>query len=127
MQSEQPKLRILQIEDDAADAGLMVLRLKRAGVSCDVIRVETESAFCAALDTVAFDLIVSDSNVPCFDALSALAIAANRVLPVVPFIVLSGNANPKVKAEMLACGVTDYVNKDEPAEFIAAVKRIAKN
>jgi CheY-like chemotaxis protein len=126
MQSEHAKLRILQIEDDATDAELMVLRLKSAGFSCAVVRVATEAAFCAALDTGAFDLIVSDSNVPCFGVLSALEVAMKRI-PSIPFIVFSGNANPTLKAKMLAHGVTEYVNKDEPAEFIAAVKRISKN
>jgi CheY-like chemotaxis protein len=123
MQSEPTQLMILLIEDDAADAELMEIRLKTAAIPCDVIRVDTEDTFCAALDTRGFDLIISDSNVPCFGVLAALEIATKRV-PSIPFIVLSGNANPNVKADMLAHGVADYVNKDEPTEFLAAVKRI---
>jgi len=60
-------VRILHLEDDAADAELMRSALTQAGVDCEVSRVASESDFVAALDSADFDLILADYHLPSFD------------------------------------------------------------
>ena len=69
-------LRILHLEDNAADVALVQDTLAAEGISCDVTRVETESTFLAALRTGGFDLILADYTLPSFDGLSALKLVA---------------------------------------------------
>ena len=67
-------LRILLLEDNPADAELILATLEKDGIRCDVLRVETQADFLGALERSSFDLILSDGSLPTFDGLSALKI-----------------------------------------------------
>src|SRR5215469_1040787 len=99
-------IRVLVLEDDAAAAESSCRMLKQGGLACSFERVESEADFREALRRVP-DVILSDSNVPGFEGLSALAIAqAER--PAVPFIFVTGNPDPAaalVARERGAAGV----------------------
>src|SRR5262245_14091243 len=82
--------RSLPVEDQATDAELCLHELKRAGLRFESRRVETRSAFEAALDEFAPDMIISDFSLPgSFDGLLALELAHDK-LPEVPFVFVSG-------------------------------------
>src|SRR5207247_9959429 len=66
------RVRILHLEDDPTDSELVGLALREAGLSWDIVRVETRESFVTALETGGFDLIVSDYRLPTFDGLEAL-------------------------------------------------------
>jgi signal transduction histidine kinase len=87
------KLRILHLEDNGDDVELVRLALKRQKIDCDIYAVASGNAYLSALGTRQFDLILSDSGLPGYDGREALAAARARC-PDVPFIVLSGNAEP---------------------------------
>jgi CheY-like chemotaxis protein len=93
-------LRILLVEDNTGDAELTQDMLEMEGIACDVIRVETESAFLLALRQGGFDLILADYALPCFDGLSALRIARLQQ-PDLPFIFVSGTIGEEVAIEAL--------------------------
>jgi signal transduction histidine kinase len=84
------KLRILHLEDNAADADLVRLSLARGGLNCDIHPVNTAEGYLAALQRPEFDVILSDSGVPGYDGRAALAAARDRC-PAVPFIIVSGS------------------------------------
>jgi hypothetical protein len=84
------KLRILHLEDNAADADLVRSSLARGGLNCDILPVNSGDAYLAALQRPEFDVILSDSAVPGYDGRTALA-AAHDHCPSVPFIVVSGS------------------------------------
>ena len=71
-------LRILYLEDNAADAELTQETLAIDGIACDVVRVETEPEFLRALEQAAFDLILADYSLPSFDGMSALIMARRQ-------------------------------------------------
>jgi diguanylate cyclase (GGDEF)-like protein len=82
-------LRLLIVEDVAAEAELAVRHLTSGGISCLPRTVADEREFRAALELFRPHLILSDFTLPAFDGLAALAIAREQA-PDTPFIFLSG-------------------------------------
>jgi len=116
------RLHILHLEDDVADAALVRDTLEMDGIACDVIRVETESAFVTSLQQGRFDLILADYTLPSFDGLSAFRIARQQK-PGLPFIFVSGTLGEEVAIEALKIGATDYVLKTGLSRLAPAVHR----
>jgi PAS domain S-box-containing protein len=115
-------LRILYLEDDPKDAELVRETLEEEGITCDLIRVETEGEFSAALGRDRFDLILADYTLPSFDGLSAMKLA-QRISPDAPFIFVTGTLGEEVAIEALKSGATDYVFKTRLARLAPAVER----
>ena len=81
-------LRLLHLEDDPADAELVAATLAEAGLSCVSHRVDTRSAFLAALKEGGVDLILADYSLPGFDGMTALMLARQQA-PDLPFLFVS--------------------------------------
>ena len=113
---------ILHLEDSPLDCELACATLERAGLACAVERVETRSAFEAALAGRRHDLILADFALPAFDGLSALAIARARA-PDLPFVFLSGRMGEDAAIDALKQGATDYVLKERLPRLAPAVRR----
>ncbi len=115
-------LRILHLEDSAADATLVQALLEQEGLASEILRVDSREAFVQALQAWEFDLILSDNTLPAFDGLAALALAQAR-RPDVPFIFVSGTLGEEVAVESLKRGAADYILKERPARLVAAITR----
>jgi signal transduction histidine kinase len=115
-------LRVLHLEDNAADGELMERALLQAGFEAGITRVETRTEFIAALEQTHFDLIVSDFSLPSFDGLAALDIVRERDSET-PFIFVSGTIGEDRAAESLRRGATDYVLKDRLSRLPSAIRR----
>src|SRR6185312_462365 len=102
-------VRVLVLEDDAAGAESSRRVLKQAGLDCAFERVESEAEFREALERSP-DLILSDSNVPGFDGLSALAVAQAQS-PDIPFIFVTGNTDPDAAKVAGEHGASGFVPK----------------
>ncbi len=83
-------VRILHIEDDAADAELIGLALSRAGLDCDIRLARSYEECRAALEAGAYDLVLSDSHGHDFTGPDILDLVHKR-LPEVPFVFFSGS------------------------------------
>lgn len=116
------QLRLLILEDVAAEAELTVRALAADGLDCAWRRVENETEFRAGLDELRPDLILSDFSLPGFDGMSALAIATAEA-PGTPFIYVSGTIGEERAIEALRHGAIDYVLKDNLARLAPAVRR----
>ncbi len=116
------QLQILHLEDNANDAELLRAKLDEANIPCVVEVVQTREKYVDALDTMKFDLIVSDFSLPSFDGKSALEIAL-RKCPETPFIFVSGTIGEDAAVESLVRGATDYVLKGRLGRLIPAVRR----
>src|ERR1700683_686945 len=115
-------LRILSIEDDPKDTGLITDLLETQGIVCDVTRVDTQAAVLACLEQRGIDLILADYSLPSFDGISALKFAMNAC-PDVPFIFVSGTLGEEVAIEALKIGATDYVLKTSLSRLAPSVVR----
>ena len=116
------ELRILILEDMAADAELIRYELRRANIIFSSKCVETKETFLNALGDFAPDLILADYTLPSFDGLLALAFAQERC-PEVPFIFVSGSLGEELAIETLKGGATDYVLKHRLSRLVPAVRR----
>lgn len=114
-------LRLLILEDAAAEAELTVRALETAGLGCAWQRVESETEFRAGLRERP-DIVLSDFTLPRFDGMSALAIAASEA-PDIPFIFVSGTIGEERAIEALKHGAVDYVLKTNLARLGPAVRR----
>ncbi|HKZ72899.1 MAG TPA: EAL domain-containing protein [Steroidobacteraceae bacterium] len=118
-------LRILIVEDVAAEAELVARHLTKAGLRFELQRVDTEDAFRTALREAPPHLILSDFTLPQFDGMRALAIAAEHA-PGTPFILVSGTIGEERAIEALRKGAIDYVLKTNLARLAPAVERALK-
>jgi diguanylate cyclase (GGDEF)-like protein len=119
-------LRLLILEDVAAEAELAVHQLKKAGLNCTWTRVETEDAFRQALHELRPDLIISDFSIPGYDGSSALDLT-RREAPEIPFIFVSGTIGEERAIEALKSGAVDYVLKSNLERLAPAVRRALKD
>jgi PAS domain S-box-containing protein/putative nucleotidyltransferase with HDIG domain len=115
-------IRILHLEDDPADAGLVKARLKSAGLACQITRIETRSEFLEAIQKGESDVILADYNLPGFNGIAALELAQGLNIDT-PFIFVSGVMGEDAAIEGLTKGATDYVLKDKLTRLAPAVNR----
>ncbi|MDZ7954778.1 response regulator [Nostoc sp. DedQUE09] len=115
-------LRFLLLEDSVLDAELAQAILTEGGINYELIRVETDADFVAALETETFDLILADYALPSFNGILALEIARNRT-PEVPFIFVSAVLGEELAIEALKNGATDYVLKQRLGRLVPSVQR----
>jgi len=115
-------VRILYLEDDRNDVELVRAKLEDEGLACNVIPVETQADFIAALNNYGFDVILADYKLPSFDGLTALNIARQKV-PEVPFIFVSGSMGEELAIDSLKRGATDYVLKQRLSRLGPAIRR----
>ncbi len=116
------RLRILNLEDSADDTDLIGIHLARAGISCNLVRVETREAFAEAIEKGGVDIILADYSLLSFDGLSALEIAKDSCSEV-PFIFVSGAIGEEFAVETLKKGATDFVVKDRLALLAPSIER----
>lgn len=112
-------LRLLFLEDNPADADLLIAELRRAGVQAEVKVVRTKAGYVENLDP-AFDAIISDFDLPQFNAKEALALLQEQKLDI-PFIVVSGAIGEETAADLMKLGATDYLLKDRLARLPQAL------
>lgn len=120
--TETRPVRVLIIEDLEVDAERAMYQLKRAGLHCDWLRVQTGPELVAALDDFQPDVILSDFSLPQFDGMEALLISRTRAAQV-PFLFLSGTIGEERAIHALHSGAVDYVLKDNLARLAPAVQR----
>lgn len=108
--SEPAPLRVLVLEDSRFDAELLREHVLAARPRAEVVWVVHGAAYMAALASRAFDLILSDYEVPGYSGLEALA-AAQSFAPRTPFVFVSGVIGEDNAVEMMKRGATDYVSK----------------
>jgi diguanylate cyclase (GGDEF)-like protein len=119
------KLSILFIEDSADDMELLLNALREEYSEIFHRRVEDASSLRAALETIKWDLIICDHNMPALDAPSALRIVQEKHEEI-PLIIASGLMSPHAAAAAMMAGAADMVSKDDLSRLIPAVKRELK-
>jgi PAS domain S-box-containing protein len=112
----------LLLEDDPADAQLIVAQLRQAGFAPNWHRVQTESDYLDSLRT-APDIILADHSIPGYDSLDALRKVQERGLDI-PVIIVSGVLDDRTATECLRRGAADYLLKDRLARLGFSVRRV---
>ncbi len=113
-------VRILLLEDAPADALLIETELRKARLPIEIRRVETSAAYLDALKGFSPDLILSDYNMPQFNALEALRLLRDGGMAV-PFILVTGSQTEEVAVECMRQGASDYILKSSLRRLPSAV------
>jgi len=105
------KLRVLFVEDNPADVELELLTLRKDGfeVSSDVALTAAE--FTSRIETVNYDVILADYNLPQWKGTEALDILCSKSMDV-PLIVVTGYLGEEKAVDYIKLGAADCVLKD---------------
>ncbi|MDI3262255.1 MAG: response regulator [Fulvimonas sp.] len=117
-----PKIRVLQVEDSALDAELMLDELAADGIVYEARLVDNEADYLAALDAFEPHIILSDLSMPGFSGRRALELLRARDSDT-PFIFVSAALGEEAAVQALRDGATDYILKQNPARLASAVRR----
>ncbi|MEO6992729.1 MAG: response regulator [Lacunisphaera sp.] len=115
-------LRVLLVEDDARDADLIMLALRRDGFESDCRRVDTKADYLRALHSD-LDVVIADYSLPGFSGIEALELLKETGLGI-PFMLVSGTIGEEMAVEAMKLGVADYLLKDRLARLGAAVRQV---
>ncbi|MDP1991470.1 MAG: diguanylate cyclase [Syntrophales bacterium] len=118
----EKQIRILILEDTAADAEMMEEELREAGIAFLPKRVAAKQEYLHELDNFSPDLILSDYNLPQYDGASTL-LAAKALSPDVPFILVTGALGEERAIDIFTHGANDYVMKGQLQRLVPAVQR----
>ena len=114
-------IRILILENQPADAELMLRELRRAGYEPGWKQVTTEPDFLAQLDQ-GWEIILADCQMPQLTGLRALELLKTRGLDI-PLILISGTAGEDLAVQGMKAGANNYLLKDQLARLGQIVKR----
>ncbi len=110
------------LEDQDADAELIIGSLERAGMKLRWRQVKARDTFEAALEEFGPDVVLVDFSLPGFDGGTALAIAS-AVRPGVPVLIVSGSLLDEAALELIRMGARDYVLKANMPRLAPSVRR----
>jgi putative nucleotidyltransferase with HDIG domain/PAS domain S-box-containing protein len=122
-ESNPEHLEFLMLEDQADDAELIQIVLKKNFPGCGITHVDIRESFSEALSDAEtkFDIILSDWSLPGFDGLAALDMVQKRNLEM-PFILVSGKIGEEAAIEAIHHGSYDYVLKDNLSRLPTAIR-----
>lgn len=116
------KLKILHLEDTAADAELVERELKKGGIVFEKIVVDNKSDFEKALDDFMPDIILSDHSLPSFDSAGAIELVKLKC-PQIPVILVTATVSEEFAVSILQHGATDYILKSNLKRLTTAVQK----
>lgn len=115
-------IHALVVDDSEDDAYLLKAELAQRGVAIEYRRVDTEIDMAAALATEGWDLVISDHNMPGFDALAALEVL-KRSGRDIPFILHSGHISDELAVSAMYDGVDDFIPKGQYERMVPVIER----
>ncbi len=117
---EKP-LSVLLIEDSHRDVSFEVRALETAGYRVTFAVADTAAEMKAALAEEPFDIVLSDIDLPQFNAPGALAVLAEGGLDI-PLIIVSGAIGEENAVALIKEGASDYVPKDRLTRLASTVE-----
>ncbi len=118
-------IKILFVEDNKTDAELIWREIEKSGIAYDKILVDNRIEYIEALNSFNPDIIISDYSLPQFDGMSALVLR-NEIVPLSPFILVTGSINEEVAVECMKAGADDYVVKENLSRLGQAIENSLK-
>jgi PAS domain S-box-containing protein len=116
----KPTIRALLVEDNPADAELVRLAMRRAGLKVEWKRVQTEPDFLRELQ-MPWDIVLSDFEMPQFNGMRALELLKQQPAPI-PFILISGTIGEDIAVLAMKNGAADYLLKDRLVRLGPAIE-----
>lgn len=117
---EEKKLKILLLEDNPDDAGLVQHVLRKNGILFTFECVDTRDEFDQAIHRFRPDVILSDHGLPGFNSNEALKMAM-KIRPSTPFILVTGTVNDEYAISCIRQGADDYILKSNLSRLPTAI------
>jgi PAS domain S-box-containing protein len=114
---------IIIIDNDASQAELIELQLRKASIAFSHVRVGSKEMFFATVRDRKPDLVIASTNVPKFDMLDTLG-EAKKTLPGVPWIMVGASGNEELAVSMMKGGASDFVGKKNIVRIGPAAKAL---
>lgn len=114
-------LRILIVEDIPTDAELLLREIARSGIQFTSHIVDSKKDYIKGINEFKPDIILSDYSLPHFDGMQALMIR-QELVPLVPFVLVTGSINRETAVELMKAGADDYVIKEHMSRIGSAIK-----
>jgi CheY-like chemotaxis protein len=105
-----PPLRVLVVDDDVVDRMAVKRQLARTGLAVQVEQAEGVLEAIGRLAEAHFDCVLLDFNLPDGDGLTFLRGLRTAGISV-PVVMLTGQSDPEVVADLVMAGAADYVPK----------------
>jgi signal transduction histidine kinase len=118
----QPSLRALLVEDNSADAELVLRELRHSGFELSWDWVQTPFEFRERIRARCPDVVLADYNLGHWRGMETLDILREENLDV-PLILVSGALGDVTAVECIKQGATDYVLKDSLARLPVSIYR----
>lgn len=120
-------LRVLILEDSDIDEKLLLKELRRAGFQITSKCASTAEEMQQALLSSEWDAVLSDYNMPGFNAMDALRILHQSKQKDLPFIIVSGCIGEASAVAALKAGASNYVMKGNLPELVPVLERELKD
>lgn len=115
-------LRILLVEDDRADAELVLAALRQGGFQPSVHMTQTENDFIQHVQRNTYDVVLADYSLPSWNGMASVEILRNCGMDI-PVILVSGFLGEAKAVECIKQGAADYVLKDHLPRLPESVRR----
>lgn len=115
-------LRVLIVEDEAADAELALRGLRQAGFAASADVAMTAEEFTDLVRNNSYDVVLADYKLPTWNGMESVEALRREGLDV-PVIVVSGALGDLTAVECIKQGAADYVLKDHLARLPEKVRR----
>src|SRR5581483_5715744 len=119
------KLRVLILEDNAADAELAVHALRTGGFEPEYDMVQTAEAFTERIRKNTYEVILADYSIPGWNGIETVEILRQEGQDI-PVIVVSGALGDLKAVECIKRGAADYVLKDRLPRLPETVRRAVR-
>lgn len=116
-------LRVLLVEHEPTDVELCTKALRDAGYSLEIHVVATPEEFAHRVDTCAYDVVLSDYNIPGWSGMDVLRLLRDNGKET-PFLLVTGALGEETAVSCIQQGVADYILKDRLARLPHAIDRV---
>lgn len=118
-------LRVLIVDDSAADASLIVKELTYGGYEPTFERVATPLAMTSALNRQTWDVVLSEVSLFHFNMLDAVGLLKKKGLDL-PFFVVSEKMTESMEPAALKAGVYDCLTKGNLSRLVPGIERACR-
>jgi len=116
------KVRVLLVEDDAADAELMLRALRGGGFDPESDVAQNAADFLKQIHTKSYDVVLADYNLPSWNGMETVEVLRREGTDI-PVVLVSGSLGELTAVECIKQGAADYVLKDHLARLPESVRR----
>jgi DNA-binding NtrC family response regulator len=109
--------RMLMVENAEDEAFLLYSELASRGLKIEYSRVDSAAQMSTTLAGGEWDIVVSDHDMPGFDAVAALRVLKDSGKDI-PFVIYSGRISDRQAISAMQDGVHDYIAKGNYARLL---------